>query len=79
MLSQQILIGRGLFLLSEFKTYAFLFNLKKSAGVNGDEVPPVPIPNTEVKLICVEDTWMVTSWENISMPAFFIWAISSVG
>ena len=71
MLSQQILIGRGLFLLSEFKPNTFLINLKKSAGVNGDEVPPVPIPNTEVKLICVEDTWMVTSWENISMPAFF--------
>ena len=50
--------------------FAFLFNLKESAGVNGDEVPPVPFPNTEVKLICVEDTWTVTSWENISMPAF---------
>ena len=72
MLSQQILIGRGLFLLSEFKTLTFLINLKKSAGVNGDEVPPVPIPNTEVKLICVEDTWMVTSWENISMPGITI-------
>ena len=58
--------------MSEFKTLTFLFNLKKSAGVNGDEVPPVPLPNTEVKLICVEDTWMVTSWENISMPALYI-------
>ena len=64
MLSQQILIGRGLFLLSEFKTYAFLFNLKKSAGVNGDEVPPVPLPNTEVKLTCAEDSGLETACEN---------------
>ena len=26
--------------------------------------PPVPIPNTEVKLICAEDTWLVTAREN---------------
>jgi hypothetical protein len=39
------------------------------AGVNDVEVPPVPIPNTEVKLDCAEDTWMATSRENRSMPA----------
>ena len=45
----------------------------------GDEVPPVPFPNTEVKLICVEDTWTVTSWENISMPAFcFLFVLCNV-
>ena len=33
-------------------------------GVNGGEVPPVPIPNTEVKLCCAEDTWLETTWEN---------------
>ena len=38
-------------------------------GVYGDEVPPVPIPNTEVKLICVENTWLATTWEDKSMPA----------
>ena len=38
-------------------------------GVNSYEVPPVPIPNTEVKLIRVEDTWLATTWENRSMPA----------
>ena len=37
-------------------------------GVTGDEDPPVPIPNTEVKLISVEDTWRVTAWENRAMP-----------
>jgi hypothetical protein len=30
-------------------------------GLYGDEVPPVPIPNTEVKLICVENTWLETT------------------
>ena len=55
---------------------AFLINLKKSAGVNGDEVPPVPIPNTEVKLISVDDSWMETSWENISTPAFIYSSIA---
>ena len=38
-------------------------------GVYGNEVPPVPIPNTEVKLIHVEDTWLETARENRSMPA----------
>ena len=32
-------------------------------GANGEEVPPVPIPNTEVKLFCAYDTWSVSSWE----------------
>ena len=41
-------------------------------GVNCYEVPPVPIPNTEVKLIRVEDTWLATTRENRSMPAFLI-------
>ena len=37
-------------------------------GVNGDEVPPVPIPNTEVKLIRAESTWLDTAREDMSMP-----------
>ena len=41
----------------------------KIAGAYGDEVPPVPIPNTEVKLISAEDTWWVTAWENRAVPA----------
>ena len=39
------------------------------AGVNGDEVTPVPIPNTEVKLISVENTWLETAWEDRAVPA----------
>ena len=38
--------------------------LESTAGADDDEDPPVPMPNTEVKLVCAEDTWMATSWEN---------------
>ena len=34
------------------------------AGVNDGEVPPVPIPNTEVKLTRAEDRWLETACEN---------------
>ena len=54
----------------------------KSVGVDDGKVPPVPIPNTEVKLIHAEDTQMVTSRENRAAPALIIYTIflnSSVG
>ena len=31
-----------------------------------EEGPPVPIPNTEVKLLYAEDTWRATARENRS-------------
>ena len=34
------------------------------AGVDDGEEPPVPIPNTEVKLTCAEDSWLETACEN---------------
>ncbi len=37
-------------------------------GVYGKEVPPVPIPNTEVKLFYVENTWLATTREFRKMP-----------
>ena len=37
-------------------------------GVYCDEGPPVPIPNTEVKLICAEDTWRAAARENRKAP-----------
>ncbi len=37
-------------------------------GAYSGEVPPVPIPNTAVKLTCAYDTWRVTAWENRSAP-----------
>ena len=68
-----VLIGRGLDLLKFFSSrftslYSVLKALPKAnlpsnsiVGVNCYEVPPVPIPNTEVKLIYVENTWLVTA------------------
>ena len=38
-------------------------------GVFDDEDPPVPIPNTEVKLIGAENTWLETAWEDRAMPS----------
>ena len=43
----------------------------RSVGVDDGEVPPVPIPNTEVKLIRVESTWRETAREDRSTPASF--------
>ena len=43
---------------------AFFLPTKKAVGIDCDEGPPVPIPNTEVKLICAEDTLRVTAREN---------------
>ena len=37
-------------------------------GVNDGEGPPVPIPNTEVKLISAENTCLATDWKDRSMP-----------
>ena len=45
----------------------FLKEVLKSTyivGVDCDEGPPVPIPNTEVKLICADNTWLVTARED---------------
>ena len=34
------------------------------AGADDAKVPPVPIPNTVVKLGCAENTWLATTREN---------------
>ena len=40
----------------------------KIVGVFNGEGPPVPIPNTEVKLTSAENTCLATDWEDRSMP-----------
>ena len=35
------------------------------------EATPVPIPNTVVKLSCVDNTWLVTAREDRSLPDFY--------
>ena len=69
--SQRILIGRRLFLLIHVRGLTQSIKLIQflRVGVNGAEVTPVPIPNTEVKLCREDDTWLATAWESISMPA----------
>ena len=41
-----------------------------SVGVYGDEGPPVPIPNTEVKLISADNTWPEAAREDKAMPTY---------
>ena len=48
-----------------------LFSFERAIKVCGDDGkkdPPVPIPNTEVKLSGAEDTWLVTARKNREMP-----------
>ena len=48
-----------------------LFSFQGAAlivGVFNGEGPPVPIPNTAVKLTSAENTCLATSWEDRSMP-----------
>ena len=47
---------------------------KGIVGVNDDEDPPVPIPNTVVKLVGAEDTWLETTRENRTMPTYSFFA-----
>ena len=54
----------------------------KSLQFSGDyyyEVPPVPIPNTEVKLISAENTCGLPCWKHRSSPDLYIFPNSSVG
>ena len=41
---------------------------KQRSGDDSGEDPPVPIPNTEVKLSSAEDTWWATARENMTLP-----------
>ena len=73
----RVLIGRGLDLSLSFSSkiipknvlirFSGLFAL--TVGVDYGEVPPVPIPNTEVKLVRAENTWRAASRKDRSMPA----------
>ena len=45
--------------------------LKEESGDNDMEAPPVPIPNTEVKLHSADDTWWATARESRSLPDIY--------
>ena len=73
--SLAVLIGRGLDHIILWSSHLSLsssasphfvqfsgYNL--TVGVDYREGPPVPIPNTEVKLVCADDSAWVTGCEN---------------
>ena len=43
----------------------------KKSGDNSEEVTPVPISNTEVKLLSADDTWWEAAWESRTLPVFY--------
>ena len=56
------------------RIYLFRFkgrnqNTNKS-GDNSREDTPVPISNTEVKLLSADDTWREAAWESRTLPVF---------
>ena len=79
-LSLRVLIGRGLDLLPNFSLFENILSSlicvffsfegfpQLIVGVYYSEGPPVPSPNTVVKLVCAEDTWRAASRKNRSMP-----------
>ena len=47
------------------------FTITRFFGGHSEEDPPVPIPNTEVKLFSADGTAWETMWESRSPPIFF--------
>ena len=43
----------------------------RKSGDNSEEVTPVPIPNTVVKLLSADDTWWEAAWESRTLPVFY--------
>ena len=60
---------------NEFVCYIIAFVEWKAThtqvGVFSDEGPPVPIPNTEVKLISADNTWLEAAREDKAMPTHY--------
>ena len=40
------------------------------SGDNSGEATPVPISNTEVKLLSADDIWWEAAWESRTLPVF---------
>ena len=60
--------GETKFPLTPGIEYCSIWFIPNIVGVFNGEGPPVPIPNTEVKLTSAENTCLVTSREDRSMP-----------
>ena len=44
----------------------------RKSGDNSEEVTPVPISNTVVKLLSADDTWWEAAWESRTLPVFYL-------
>ncbi len=47
-------------------------------GNHNQEATPVPIPNTEVKLLSADGTAQGAEWESRSLPGFFLFGRMNV-
>ena len=61
-------LHRFIYLVLSVLTYT----LMKICGGNSKKDTPVPIPNTEVKLLSADDTWWETAWESKTSPLFSV-------
>ena len=52
--------------------------LHRKSGDNSGEATPVPISNTEVKLLSADDTWWEAAWESRTLPVFLCGSGSGV-
>ena len=60
-------LGHKLFYLCPLVAFSVFFSLKVFGGYS-EEVTPVPIPNTEVKLFSADGTAWETAWESRKPP-----------
>ena len=57
--------------------YCSIWCVPNAVGVFNGEGPPVPIPNTEVKLTSADNTCLETDREDRSMPTQRVWRRSN--
>ena len=55
----------------------YIWYVPNIVGVFNGEGPPVPIPNTEVKLTSADNTCLETDWKDRSTPTQRVWRKSS--
>ena len=58
--------------------YCSIWYVPNAVGVFNGEGPPVPIPNTEVKLTSADNTCLETDREDRSMPTQRVWRKSNL-
>jgi hypothetical protein len=85
--SRPVLIGRGLGYLLVFAMEFSQSPIQVLGGVvrgmvfggDSDRVTPVPIPNTEVKPVSADGTWVDSPWESRTSPDFLVGGQISFG